>query len=248
MRRAFVMKLADGGDFSSIETPRGQDQLFGPASDSTAWRRVADLASHELSVARLDAARRRVRARVWAAGGALAAVTDPSSGMLCVDIDATLARATCHPPTSTSTRSACNSRWSPKTLLTFLAAWRRRVCPTPRWRVGSTWPRARCATISPRRSPSSALATAPRPPTGHTSAAGFRSRALGVTCAGVSVYAQQTVARPAGGPAAVDAYRARAAYSPRLANEKRGFAVADDVTVADSVEEFRDQWTTLLVR
>jgi hypothetical protein len=65
--RDLVVMLADGGDdYSAIETLRGQAGLLGlVASDSTAWRRVADLADDELSVARLDAARRRVRATVW---------------------------------------------------------------------------------------------------------------------------------------------------------------------------------------
>jgi hypothetical protein len=65
--RDLVVMLADGGDdFSAIETLRGQAGLLGlVASDSTAWRRVADLASDELSVTRLDTARRRVRANVW---------------------------------------------------------------------------------------------------------------------------------------------------------------------------------------
>ena len=86
--------LADGGDdFSAIETLRGQVDLDGPvASDSTAWRRVADLAGHELSVVRLDAARRRVRATVWRHGGAPPAV-NAGSGLVCVDIDATLVTA-----------------------------------------------------------------------------------------------------------------------------------------------------------
>jgi hypothetical protein len=94
--RDLVVTLADGGDdFSAIETLRGQDQMLGPvASDSTAWRRVADLARDELSVARLDAARQRVRGTVWRVGGAPAAIADSrSSGMVCVDIDATLVTA-----------------------------------------------------------------------------------------------------------------------------------------------------------
>jgi hypothetical protein len=88
--RDLVVMLADGGDdFSAIETLRGMVDLDGPvASDSTAWRRVADLAGHELSVARLDAARKRVRAAVWRNGGAPPA-TDTESGLVCVDIDAT---------------------------------------------------------------------------------------------------------------------------------------------------------------
>jgi hypothetical protein len=89
--RDLVVMLADGGDdFSAIETLRGQVELLGSvASDSTAWRRVADLADDELSVARLDAARRRVRAAVWRH-------RPPSTvaeGLVCVDIDATLVTA-----------------------------------------------------------------------------------------------------------------------------------------------------------
>lgn len=44
------MTLVDGGDdFSAIEVLRGQTGLIGlVASDSTAWRRVADLAGDEL--------------------------------------------------------------------------------------------------------------------------------------------------------------------------------------------------------
>jgi len=92
--RDLVVMLAEGGDdFSAIETLRGQADLGGAvASDSTAWRRVADLAGHELSVARLDAARRRVRATVWRRGGAPPAVTNGSQ-LLCIDVDATLVTA-----------------------------------------------------------------------------------------------------------------------------------------------------------
>ena len=45
--RDLVVMLADGGDdFSAIEILRGQAGLLGSvASDSTAWRRVADLAA-----------------------------------------------------------------------------------------------------------------------------------------------------------------------------------------------------------
>jgi len=93
--RDLAVTIADGGDdFSAIETLRGQAGLLGAvASDSTAWRRVADLAGDELAVARLDAARKSARQAVWAAGGAPAAVTEPGSGPLCVDIDATLVTA-----------------------------------------------------------------------------------------------------------------------------------------------------------
>jgi hypothetical protein len=93
--RDLVVTLADGGDdFSAIEVLRGQADLMGAvASDSTAWRRVADLAGDELAIARLDTARAAGRAAAWAAGGAPVAVTDPGSGPLCVDIDATLVTA-----------------------------------------------------------------------------------------------------------------------------------------------------------
>jgi len=91
--RDLVVMLADGGDdFSAIETLRGQAGLLGVvASDSTAWRRVADLASDELSVTRLDTARRRVRANVWRHSAPPAVVE--GSGLVCVDIDATLVTA-----------------------------------------------------------------------------------------------------------------------------------------------------------
>jgi hypothetical protein len=90
--RDLVVMLADGGDnLSAIETLRGQEDLDGAvASDSTAWRRVADLAGHELSVARLDAARRRVRATVWRHAPP---AVDAGLGLLCVDLDATHVRS-----------------------------------------------------------------------------------------------------------------------------------------------------------
>ena len=90
--RDLVVTLVDGGDdFSAIEVLRGQAGLLGEvASDSTAWRRVADLAGDELSIARLDDARRAARAAAWDAGAAPRAVVDPASGPLCVDLDATL--------------------------------------------------------------------------------------------------------------------------------------------------------------
>ena len=93
--RDLMVTLVDGGDdFSSIEVLRGQADLVGAvASDSTAWRRVADLARDELAVAGLDDARRVARAGAWDAGAAPAAVTDPTSGPLCIDIDATLVTA-----------------------------------------------------------------------------------------------------------------------------------------------------------
>jgi len=59
----------------------------------TAWRRVADLAGDELSVARLDAAR-QVRAAVWPAGGAPLGADRPlGAGAMCIDVDATLVTA-----------------------------------------------------------------------------------------------------------------------------------------------------------
>jgi hypothetical protein len=67
------------------------DLLGSVASDSTAWRRVADLAGGELSVARLDAARRRVRANVWRHRPP-SAVADEHA-LVCVDIDPTLVTA-----------------------------------------------------------------------------------------------------------------------------------------------------------
>ncbi len=90
--RDLIVTLVDGGDdFSAIEMLRGQTKLLGPvASDSTAWRRVADLAGDELAVARTDHARRTARTAAWQAGAVPAAVADPASGPLCIDIDATL--------------------------------------------------------------------------------------------------------------------------------------------------------------
>ncbi|CAN5505451.1 hypothetical protein BH23ACT6_BH23ACT6_27010 [soil metagenome] len=93
--RDVIVTLVDGGDdFSAIEVLRGQANLLGAvASDSTAWRRVHDLAGDELALARLDAARRTTRAAAWAAGAAPVAVTDARSGPLCIDLDATLVMA-----------------------------------------------------------------------------------------------------------------------------------------------------------
>lgn len=93
--RDLVVTLVDGGDdFSAIEVLRGQRSLMGVvASDSTAWRRVDDLARDELAVTRLDAARRAARQAAWQVGAAPVAVTDPDSGPLCIDLDATLVTA-----------------------------------------------------------------------------------------------------------------------------------------------------------
>ncbi len=83
--RDVVVTLVDGGDdFSAIEVLRGQASLLGEvASDSTAWRRVNDLAGDELAVARLDDARRAARTAAWQAGAVPTAVVDPESGPLC---------------------------------------------------------------------------------------------------------------------------------------------------------------------
>ncbi len=93
--RDLIVTLVDGGDdFSAIEVLRGQANLLGEvASDSTAWRRVADLAGDELALAGLDDARRCARTAAWNAGATPAAVRDPGSAPLCVDIDATLVTA-----------------------------------------------------------------------------------------------------------------------------------------------------------
>jgi hypothetical protein len=90
--RDVTVTLVDGGDdFSAIEVLRVQTSLLGDvASDSTAWRRVADLAGDELAVTRIDAARRAARTAAWQAGAVPTAVTDPTLGPLCVDLDATL--------------------------------------------------------------------------------------------------------------------------------------------------------------
>lgn len=90
--RDLIVTLVDGGDdFSAIEVLRGQAKLVGEvASDSTAWRRVKDLADDELSLARLDKARLTARTAAWRAGAAPPAVADPASGPLLIDIDATL--------------------------------------------------------------------------------------------------------------------------------------------------------------
>lgn len=70
---------------------RGQATLHGTvASDSTAWRRVADLAGDDVAIARLDTARRAARQAAWEAGAAPAAVADPQAGPLCIDLDAPL--------------------------------------------------------------------------------------------------------------------------------------------------------------
>jgi hypothetical protein len=93
--RDLIVTLVDGGDdFSAIEVLRGQAKLVGEvASDSTAWRRVKNLADDELALARLDEARLAARTAAWGAGAVPVAVADPESGPLCIDIDATLVTA-----------------------------------------------------------------------------------------------------------------------------------------------------------
>jgi hypothetical protein len=93
--RDLIVTLVDGGDdFSAIEVLRGQRNLCADvASDSTAWRRVADLARDELADIRLADARRAARSAAWHAGAAPLAVRDPASGPLCIDVDATLVTA-----------------------------------------------------------------------------------------------------------------------------------------------------------
>jgi hypothetical protein len=73
--RDLMVTLVDGGDdFSAIEVLRGNPDLAGPvASDSTAWRRVADLARDELAVTRLGDTRRVARTAAWSAGRAAVA-------------------------------------------------------------------------------------------------------------------------------------------------------------------------------
>jgi hypothetical protein len=98
--RDVAVVLADGGDdFSAVEVLRSQTGVFGDTpSDSTAWRAVAGVAADELGGARLDAARKQVRAAAWSAGAEPAVVTAARDQPLdaepvCVDIDATLLTA-----------------------------------------------------------------------------------------------------------------------------------------------------------
>jgi hypothetical protein len=110
----------DGGDdFSAIEVLRGQAKLFGEvASDSTAWRRVRNLADDELALARVEDARRAARVSAWRAGAAPAAVTDPSSGPLFIDVDATL--VTSHSDGKERTAGTYKGGWGFHPLLAYL--------------------------------------------------------------------------------------------------------------------------------
>ncbi len=95
--RDVAVVIADGGDdFSAVEVLRGQPAVFGAAaSDSTAWRAVAAVAGDELAGARLNAARKQVRAAAHVAGAepaVFAKVRAQPFGAdpVCVDVDATL--------------------------------------------------------------------------------------------------------------------------------------------------------------
>jgi hypothetical protein len=70
--RDLVVMLADGGDaLRHMKVLDGQPELFGDvASAATVNRTIVALANDELVVERLDVARRRARARAWAAGAA----------------------------------------------------------------------------------------------------------------------------------------------------------------------------------
>jgi DDE family transposase len=78
--------LADGGDcLSDLATLRDQPELFGSvASTATAWRVVEQVASDELGLAGLRAARAQARGRAWQAGAW------PEVDLLVVDVDGTL--------------------------------------------------------------------------------------------------------------------------------------------------------------
>jgi hypothetical protein len=98
--RDLVVMLADGGDaLRHLQVLVGQPELFGAvASPSTANRTITALADDELAVERIDAARRRARARAWASGAAPPVVAAVERGEvtdepLCLDFDATLITA-----------------------------------------------------------------------------------------------------------------------------------------------------------
>jgi hypothetical protein len=83
--RDLAVLLADGGDcLSDLGVLRNQPELFGQvASTATAWRVIDQVASDELGVAGLRAARSQARARAWAAGAWV-------DGLLVIDVDGTL--------------------------------------------------------------------------------------------------------------------------------------------------------------
>jgi hypothetical protein len=80
--RDVIVTLVDGvTTFSAIDVLRGQAKLVGEvASDSTAWRRVKNLADDELALARLDEARKAARRAAWDFGAAPVAVAIRSRG------------------------------------------------------------------------------------------------------------------------------------------------------------------------
>jgi Transposase DDE domain group 1 len=84
--RDLAVMLADGGDcLSDLAVLRDQPELFGAvASTPTAWRVVEQVASDELGLAGLRAARAEARARAWRVGAW------PAVDLLLVDIDGTL--------------------------------------------------------------------------------------------------------------------------------------------------------------
>jgi hypothetical protein len=83
--RDLAVMLADGGDcLSDLAVLRDQPELFGSvASTATAWRVVEQVASDELGLAGLRAARAHARGRAWQAGA-------HADGLLLVDVDGTL--------------------------------------------------------------------------------------------------------------------------------------------------------------
>ena len=92
-----AVMLADGGTrLRHLEVLRGQPALFGKvASVPTATRTIAALADNiNTTIAALDRARAKLRARAWQSGAAptpvAATLSSPEEGPLCVDLDATL--------------------------------------------------------------------------------------------------------------------------------------------------------------
>jgi hypothetical protein len=86
--RDLAVLLADGGDcLSDLGVLRNQPELFGEvASMATAWRVIEQVASDELGLAGLRAARSQARSRAWAAGAGV-------DGLLVIDVDGTLVDA-----------------------------------------------------------------------------------------------------------------------------------------------------------
>jgi Transposase DDE domain group 1 len=84
--RDLAVLLADGGDcLSDLAVLRDQPELFGPvASTATAWRVVEQVASDELGLAGIRAARAHAGGRAWTAGA------HPDADLLVVDVDGTL--------------------------------------------------------------------------------------------------------------------------------------------------------------